>query len=108
MKPASPSITACVVVIVSCLAWIGAISLALVHAFDLSSFTGWIIAGSLGFSAVAAVTAILFEMRHAIDLENYVDPAEFGRIPLPPFGGNLSRPQHTSPMQAAASFQTPH
>ncbi len=98
--------TACVVVIVSCLAWIGAISLALVHAFGLSSLAGWIIAGSLGFSAVAAATAILFEMRHAIDLENYVDPVEFDSVPIPPSWGGPGA-SRTSAIQAS-SFQIRH
>lgn len=99
--------TACVVVIASCLAWIGAISLALVHALDLSSLTGWIIAGSLGFSSVAAATAILFEMRHAVDLETYVDPAEFQNVPLPAYWGGTGASPNV-PAAHGPSFQSPH
>lgn len=99
--------TACVVVIVSCLAWIAGISLAMVHFLGLSSAAGWVIAGSLGFSAVAAATAILFEMRHAIDLEEYVDPAEFESIPLPASWRSISPPPPLPPMPAP-SFQVPH
>lgn len=99
--------TACVVVIVSCLAWIGMISLTMVYFLGLSSVAGWILTGSLGFSAVAAVTAILFEMRHAIDLEAYVDPAEFESIPLPAYWRSISPPPPLPPMPAP-SFQVPH
>lgn len=99
--------TACVVVLVSCLAWIGVLSLALFHILELSPLTGWIVAGSLGFSAVAAVTAILFEMRHAVDLEAYADPAEFDSLPIPAHWGGKGgpAPAHRFP---AASFQIRH
>ena len=107
MKAASPSMTACVVVIVSCLAWIGGLTLLLVHVLELSAMTGWMIAGFLGFSTVAAVTAILFEMRHAVDLESYVDPAEFNSIPIPSWWGGKSV-THRPPRIPAASFQVRH
>jgi len=99
--------TACVVVLVSCLAWIGGLSLALFHLLDLSPLTGWIVAGSLGFSAVAAVTAILFEMRHAVDLEAYVDPAEFESIPIPAYWGGKGGTA-PAPRVPAPSFQIRH
>lgn len=99
--------TACVVVLASCIAWIGGLSFALFHLLDLSPMTGWIVAGSLGFSAVAAVTAILFEMRHAVDLEAYVDPAEFESMPIPAHWGG--KPASSSaPRVPAHSFQTRH
>ncbi|RYD37359.1 MAG: hypothetical protein EOP85_17650 [Verrucomicrobiaceae bacterium] len=56
----------------------------IVHFLQLSEMTGWIIAGSLSFSAVAAATAILFEMRHAVDLENDMGAADFEDFTLPP------------------------
>lgn len=107
MKTASPSVTACVVVLLSCLAWIGGLSLALFHILELTPVTGWIIAGSLGFSAVAAATAILYEMRHAVDLEPYADPAEFNSIPIPTQWGGKSGTM-PPPRISAASFQTRH
>ncbi len=107
MKTASPSMTACVVVLVSCLAWIGGLSFALFHILELTPVTGWIIAGSLGFSAVAAVTAILYEMRHAVDLETYADPAEFNSIPIPAQWGGKGG-SVPSPRVPAASFQMRH
>ncbi|RYD19412.1 MAG: hypothetical protein EOP88_19065 [Verrucomicrobiaceae bacterium] len=107
MKTASPSMTACVVVLVSCLAWIGGLSLTLVHVLELTALTGWIIAGSLGFSAVAAVTAILFEMRHAVDLETFADPAEFENITVPAYWGRkVSAPE--ARRIPATSFQIRH
>lgn len=68
MKKASPSIAACLVFVASALVWIGGVSLALVYLLGLSETAGWWIAGSLGFSTVVAITVILYEMRHAVEV----------------------------------------
>ena len=83
MKYNPPSLGVCATVIASCLAWIGGITFALVHFLDLSPATGWVVAGILGSSTTVAAIVILNEMRHAIDLTDYVDPADFGSLPLP-------------------------
>jgi hypothetical protein len=83
MKTISPPLAACVSLAVACLAWIGGVSWAMVHFLGLSSTLGWIIAGSLGFSLIAGLTLILYELNHAIDLRDYVDPEEFDGIALP-------------------------
>jgi hypothetical protein len=69
MKTSSPSIITCLVVVVSTLAWIAGVSLALVYFLGLSDATGWWIAGTLGFSSVVAMTVILYELRHAVQVD---------------------------------------
>lgn len=76
MKDRTPSIGACLVILISCLAWIGFLTLALFHFLDLSPLAGWIVAIVMGSSAILAATAILYEIRHAIDLKNHLDPVE--------------------------------
>lgn len=62
--------------VVSCLVWTGAITVALMHYFVLPAAVGWIIAGILGFLATLAVTFILYGMRHAAVLTDHGDPAK--------------------------------
>ncbi|MES2660038.1 MAG: hypothetical protein V4689_15560 [Verrucomicrobiota bacterium] len=54
----------------------------MVHFLGLSSMVGWILAGSLGFSSIVAVTIILYEMRHAIEMQDYSDVADFKDPPV--------------------------
>ena len=80
MKKTIPTISACAVVAGSCLIWISGITLSLVHFLELSSTEGWVIAIALGASSMLALAIILYEMSHAIDLEDQVD---LERIPSP-------------------------
>lgn len=67
----------------ACLAWVGGISLALVYFLELSNAIGWAIAGTLGVLCTVAACVLLFEFRHAIDLTEIVDEAEFDSYPGP-------------------------
>ncbi len=58
----------CLIVAASCALWISGITLALVHLLELSSSAGWMIAASLGTTALVATVAILYEITHAFDL----------------------------------------
>ena len=74
MKIPSPSLAAGVIVVVSCLVWNGAITVALVYFLDLTAADGWIIAGLLGGLAAIAVTLIRHGIRHAALLRDNADP----------------------------------
>jgi hypothetical protein len=100
MKTHSPSLAACFVVGASCLAWIGGISLAMVYFLGLSSTVGWIIAGSLGFSSIVAVTIILYEMRHAVEMPDGTDHAD---IEGPPVSIHWGPPMGATPVPRNAS-----
>jgi hypothetical protein len=102
MKSSSPSISACIVVMASCLIWIAGITLLLIHIFGLSATAGWMVAGVIGFTSIAAVTAILYEMRHAIDLENYIDPCDFESVSLPSQWNVPSSPARLESMASPA------
>jgi hypothetical protein len=69
--------TACVIVVLSCLAWVAGISWALFHFLALTPAAGWMLAAGLGFAITVAATVILYEMRHAIDLTDYMEATEF-------------------------------
>lgn len=81
MKRLSPSLFACLMVVAACLAWVGGITWAITYFLGLSALVGWCIAGSLGFSAVVAVTIILYEMRHAVELSEFDEPLDSERSP---------------------------
>jgi hypothetical protein len=83
MKPILPPLAAYLTLAGACLVWIGGVSLALVYFLELSNTTGWIIAGVLGVSMTVAVSVIIHEMRHAIDLTGFVDPSEMDELPPP-------------------------
>ena len=74
MKGSSPSLTASVIVVLSCLIWNGAISVALVHFLDLTALDGWIIAGLLGGVAAIAVTLVRYGIKHAAVLMEHPAP----------------------------------
>lgn len=71
----------CLIVGISCLAWVGGISAALVYFLDLTHAVGWAIASTLGVSSTVAVTLILYEIRHASDLPDGSDRSDCGGIP---------------------------
>ncbi|MEO5716465.1 MAG: hypothetical protein ABIT37_23510 [Luteolibacter sp.] len=95
MKISSPSLAASAVVAVSCLAWTGAITLALMSLMELSTETGWQIAAFFGCSSIAAVSFILYELRNAMEMPNDVDPVDY-----------LDRPSPSGWTPPAASSQT--
>lgn len=100
MKLTSPLLTACVVVIATSFAWIGGITLALVHILELADSTGWLIAGSLGLLTAAAVGIIQFEVRHAIVLPDFVDTDAFGMFPCSDRWNPISISPASSPVPA--------
>ena len=107
MKFSTPSMFACSVLVAACLVWVGGISLAITYFLGLSWNAGWWIAGSLGVSFSIAVTVILHEMRHAVDLSEMEEPAGVQRLPSAsqrgPLLGSSSRPE-----TLASSFRVRH
>lgn len=87
MRAFTISLTTCLAVIFSCLLWIGGISWAVVALLGLSAVAGWVIAGTLGALAVAAIGILLYEMRHAIDLPDDVDLELMDANTMDPFSG---------------------
>lgn len=65
MRHNSPSLTAWGIVVGSCLAWTGAITISLAHLLDLPAATGWVIAGFLGLLSSMVVTFVLHGIKHA-------------------------------------------
>lgn len=55
-------------VIISCILWIGGISWLIVHAFGLSTETGWLIMGGLGLVTALVVYLLAYEVKNAIEL----------------------------------------
>ncbi len=84
MKLSSPSLAAATVVAVSCFAWTGGITCALVIYLELTNETGWLIAACLGLCSVAAVAFILFELKHAMVLPNDADTLAYLNFPDAP------------------------
>ena len=82
MKTQSPSLFACLLVGLACLAWVGGISWAIIYFLGLSATVGWCIVGSLGFSVIVAVTIILYEMRHAVEFSRLSEPIDTERPPV--------------------------
>ncbi len=76
MKCFHTHIAACLLITVSCLVWAAGISFVVVSWFELSSKAGWIISGSMGFSAIVLAFVTTHELRNAIELPDYVDPAD--------------------------------
>lgn len=74
MRASSRSLSACIIVVMSCVVWTGAISFAAVHFLQLPATSGWMIAGFLGLVGTLAVTIILHGMRHAAILPDPPDP----------------------------------
>lgn len=74
VNSSTPSLTASVIVVFSCLIWNGAITVALVHFLDLTALDGWIIAGLLGGVAAIAVTLVRYGIKHAAVLMEYPAP----------------------------------
>lgn len=85
MRAFSISLTTCLAVIFSCLLWIGGISWIVVAVLGLSATAGWVIAGTLGAIAVAAIGILLYEVRHAIDLPDDVDLELMDAYTVDPF-----------------------
>lgn len=84
MKFYSPSLSACLVLMASCAAWILGISLVVFKVFDPAPVTGWVVVGLLAFAMTAGLTILLYEMGHAANLnEDVVDPEEFDGLVLP-------------------------
>lgn len=106
MKTQSPSLAACVVVGVSCLAWVGGLTSALVYFLELSTSTGWLIASLLGFSSTVAITMIIYEMRHAVELPDGFDDAEFDKL-LPVSHWGPSMGVTAVPKHAVPAFRVP-
>ncbi|MES2922223.1 MAG: hypothetical protein V4819_11790 [Verrucomicrobiota bacterium] len=85
MKTLSPSLTAWVIVILSCVGWIGGVSVAFVYLLGLSNTAGWIIAAALGFSTTMVIAIVVHEGKNAVDLTDYEELAEFERLVSSPF-----------------------
>lgn len=107
MRPLTPSMFACSVLAAACLAWVGGISLAITYFLGLSWTVGWWIAGSLCFSFSVAVTVILHEMRHAVDLSELEKPVDVQQLPAAPQRGP-SLGSGSLPETLAPSFRVPH
>ena len=72
MRTVSPALTAFAIVALSCLGWTAAISGGLVHFIDLPTEVGWVVAGLMVISATLALIIVLYEMRHATELTDYL------------------------------------
>jgi hypothetical protein len=69
--------------------------------------TGWLIAGTLGFSSTLAITIILYEMRHAVEYEELVEQVELVAKPATnPRGASMG--PTPLPGQVSPSFQVPN
>lgn len=90
---------------VSCVAWTGAITIALVTLLELSTETGWLIAAVLGGASIAAVSFILYELRHAMELPIEIDPVDFLDRPVPSNWTPPSAPSQTA-VNPAPAFRT--
>lgn len=73
MRGLKITFTAGISLVVSSMIWIGRISWVLIHLLHLSEQSAWILIGALCSLSVIAVGAILYEMRHAIELPASVD-----------------------------------
>lgn len=62
-----------IVLLASCLFWIGGISLAVMWFAGTSVTTGWIVAGSLVLALLVWLAVMSHEIRHAIELRMAVD-----------------------------------
>lgn len=82
VRVSSRSLSACVIVAVSCIVWTGAISTALVHFFHLPAAVGWTIAGFLALLATMAVSFIFHGIKHATFLVDHPDPGHTTRSDL--------------------------
>jgi hypothetical protein len=69
ISPCHPS-KILIVLAISCLAWIGAISFAVVYFLGTAVSTGWIIGGILFVALAVWVVVMLREIRNAIELPN--------------------------------------
>ena len=89
---------------VSCLIWIGILSLAAVFIFGASASIGWIIAGTLFLGLIFATAVIVNEVLNASDLvENFNELGEEEYILT-----DVHAPARRSggPQKAAGIFQT--
>ena len=98
MKPYFPSLSACLVLVASCAAWIHGISFVVFKVFHPDPVIGWVVVGLLAFAMTVGLTILLYEMRHAANLnEDVVDPEEFDGLVLPlkwtARGGFWSKPR---------------
>jgi hypothetical protein len=105
MKLSSPSLAASAVVAVSCVAWTGAITFTLVNIMELSNETGWQIAAFFGFSSIAAVSFIIFELRNAMEMPEDVDPVDYLDLPVPSNWTPPAAPPQTA-VNPAPAFRT--
>lgn len=80
MKPTSTILPACVILGISAFAWVAIISLVLVHFLELPSPFGWLISASLGVSMAFSLAVIAYEMKHAIELPDSLDPEDFNGL----------------------------
>lgn len=62
-----------IVLAISCLAWIGAISFAVVYFMGMAASTGWIIGGGLLLAFAVWVVVMLRQIRNAIELPSCGD-----------------------------------
>ena len=84
MNSYSPSLTACLVLVASCAAWIHGIIFVVFEVFDPDPVTGWVVVGLLAFAMTSGLTILLYEMQHVANLnEDVVDPEEFDGLVLP-------------------------
>ncbi len=87
----------------SCLLWIGGISWIAVALLGFSTVAGWMIAGTLGTLAIAAIGVLIYEVRHAIDLPDEVDLERMDSYTEDPFSdvhpiSPKLRARHASPV----------
>ena len=78
----------------------------MVYFLELSNGIGWIIACSLGFSTLLALSFVLYELKNAQQLPDDMDPGKFGMFPIPP---RWDQPPASSPVSGtpATSFRVP-
>jgi membrane protein implicated in regulation of membrane protease activity len=72
------------VVLISCLAWIGIITMVLAYFLDLAPETAWWIAGILSLVASIGISLILREMNKSDGLPAVQNIQEFEGLPPPP------------------------
>ncbi|MEY3895711.1 MAG: hypothetical protein RLZZ214_1231 [Verrucomicrobiota bacterium] len=106
MKSFPTSLLTCLAVLISCVAWIAGTSWFFVHWLDLSSTTGWIIAGALGLLCAAAALVLRHEVLNAIELPDDVDLDGVAPDAAHAYG---ERQSHVPvlPVEAAPAFRVP-
>ncbi len=72
MNPILPS-KVLIVLLASCLLWVGGISLAVMWFAGTSVTIGWIVAGALVLALLVWLAVMFHEIRHAVELRATVD-----------------------------------